>query len=97
MNGKESFSVIGCQCDCNDGYSGSLCEHTIPTEVDDTCIDAEICTETGQICNADNKCGCDTENGFIQDEFLPSTTYGECVGPVPSCIIDRVAHGRTKI
>jgi hypothetical protein len=75
-------------------YKGSLCEITIPTEVGDPCVDHILCTEEGQICSsneisrATGVCLCETGIGYIQDDFLPSETYGECVGPVPSCDVD---------
>jgi hypothetical protein len=49
-NGQEITTVSGCECECNYGYIGSLCETTIPTEAGDPCIDDSVCTETGQIC-----------------------------------------------
>jgi hypothetical protein len=79
--------VSGCECLCDDGYSGSLCENLIPTEEGDPCVDETICTEVGQICE-ESICVCDLSNGFIKDDFIPSSSYGECVGPVPVCDID---------
>jgi hypothetical protein len=93
-HGQAVSQVFGCQCVCDDGYTGSLCEITIPTEVGDPCIEDILCTEEGQICSsnqfsrATGFCICDTDIGYIKDEFLPSETYSECVGPVPSCIVD---------
>jgi hypothetical protein len=86
IHGSEIPSVNDCECLCDHGYTGSLCELTIPTEIEDPCIDNMICTELGQTCSEENLCTCDTENGYIKDDFLPSETYGKCVGQVPSCI-----------
>ena len=81
------MQTFGCICECHAGFTGSLCETTIPTGVDDPCIISTLCTEVGQICES-GFCICDTQNGYIKDEFMPSITYGECVGKVPACITD---------
>ena len=32
------------------------------------------------------KCTCDTQNGYISDDFKPSLTYGKCVGVIEPCL-----------
>ena len=88
----EILSAFGdyCTCDCDPGYSGSLCENRFPTEIGDPCEEIGLdCTETGQICDTVTlTCQCDTDNGYVLDEFKPSLSYGKCVGKVQSCLLD---------
>ena len=73
-----------CECECNNGFSGSLCEIEEVNEsslIGAQCDTNADCTSIGQICE-NNACECDATGGFIEDEFRPSETFGECVGPV---------------
>ena len=81
----ETFSICGCVCD--NGYAGSICEHPSPTPWGTDCATDSDCTTVGQYCNLDiGQCRCNYASGYVLDEFQASVTYGECVGPVSTCI-----------
>ena len=91
LNGQEfvayTFSGIDyCQCDCNAGFSGSLCENVEETLWGKECLVDSECTAEGQICDSEVKqCRCDESSGYILNEFQAEITYGQCVGPVTAC------------
>ena len=65
---------------------GSRCENSNPSEFGQECQENSDCNSVGQICDTVTKqCRCDGSTGFVLDEFQPSLTYGECIGPVPTC------------
>ena len=82
------FDAI-CTCSCDEGYQGNTCDTPTPTDIDDPCNMADDYNGDGQTCDTSaGTCVCDAASGFIEDEFVPSPTYGECVGPVPECTTD---------
>ena len=66
--------------------SGPTCEIKEETDYGTECENNSDCSSEGQYCDPTSKqCKCNQGLGYILDEFQPSLTYGECVGPVPQC------------
>ena len=75
-----------CTCECQLGFSGPNCNLTEETNYGQQCKNNSDCWSEAQYCNSEsNQCDCNLELGFILDEFQPSLTYGQCIGPVPVC------------
>ena len=69
-----------------DPCSGPTCEIKEESDFGTECENNSDCSSEGQYCDPTSKqCKCNQGLGYILDEFQPSLTYGECVGPVPEC------------
>ena len=76
-----------CACECYDGFDGSHCENQIPSKWGENCKSDLDCNQEGQKCDDIRKqCLCDTQSGYILNEFQAELSYGECVGPVTPCM-----------
>ena len=59
-----------CECICNEGFEGPLCDSQIPSKWGQQCSEDLICNQLGQKCDSRLKqCICDEENGFILNLF----------------------------
>ena len=64
-----------CECLCNEGFEGPLCDSQIPSKWGQQCSEDLICNQLGQKCDSSLKqCICDEENGFILNQFQAEVT-----------------------
>ena len=78
-----------CECECHSNFSGPRCSLEVPTQWGSDCEKNSDCNQLGQICDLRlQQCRCDSNEGYILNQFQAELSYGQCVGTVTACILD---------